>query len=176
MTNINTISQKTNRLILSIIAIFSLSASKTFAFDLSTYAEKSVLSENRWVKVSVSETGIHLLTAADLRKWGFSDPSKVRVYGYGGRRLSDVLSLETYTDDLPQLQTVTTSNGIYFYAVGPVAWNTIYTTQFRQSSNPFSKLGYYYLTDADVPEVSITRTGTPGAANPTTKFTELIYH
>lgn len=176
MKNINTISQKANRLILCIIAIFSLSTTKLFAFDLSTYAEKSVLSENRWVKVSVSETGIHLLTAADLRKWGFSDPSKVRVYGYGGKRLSDVLSLETYTDDLPQVQTVTNSNGVYFYAVGPVTWNSIYTTQFRQSSNPFSTLGYYYLTDADVPEVSMTRTGTPGAANPTTKFTERIYH
>lgn len=145
-------------------------------FDTSTYAEKSALSENRWVKVSIAETGIHLITAADLHKWGFNDPAKVRIHGYGGRRLPDLLSIGNYVDDLPQVQTVTTSKGIYFYAVGPVEWSSIYVSQFHHSLNPFSEYGYYYLTESNEPEAAIERTGTPGAEAPATKFTERIFH
>jgi len=52
--------------------------------DGSRYASKSVLSEGRWVKVSVDKTGIYKLTYAELRKMGFSNPDKVSVHGYGG--------------------------------------------------------------------------------------------
>ena len=176
MTKKYTLPNISTRLIFSLMCIFALSLSSIHAFDTSVYAEKSKLSENRWVKVSVSESGIHHISTADLRKWGFTNPEKVRVYGYGGRRLPDQLSESSYTDDLPQVQTLTGAKGIYFYAAGPVSWNSIFVTQFRQSQNPFSDYGYYYLTENDEPEAPMQRTGTPGATNPATKFTEKIYH
>ena len=71
------------------------------AFSIDTYTDISVLASGRWVKISVAETGLHLISNSDLKKWGFPDPEKVRVYGYGGRRIPDRLSKEQYIDDLP---------------------------------------------------------------------------
>lgn len=176
MTHLYNFHKLDNRLIISLLFISIFSIVRLYAFDTSVYAEKSVLSENRWVKVSVSETGMHLITTADLRKWGFSNPENVRIYGYGGKRIPDLLSLSNYTDDLPLVQSLTTPKGIYFYAVGPVSWNSVFVSQFRQTANPFSNYGYYYLTENGAPEASMERTGTPGASNPATKFTEHIYH
>ena len=48
------------------------------------YADHSVLANGRWVKVRVPETGIYQLTDQMLRQAGFTDPERVKVYGYGG--------------------------------------------------------------------------------------------
>ena len=42
--------------------------------DGSLYASRSVLSEGRWVKLRIDETGIYRLSYDDLRSMGFSDP------------------------------------------------------------------------------------------------------
>ena len=47
-----------------------------------TYAEHSVLSSGRWVKIRVSNTGVYQLTASQLSEMGFSNPSAVRLFGY----------------------------------------------------------------------------------------------
>ena len=59
---------------------------KIHALPIDTYATESALKDGHWVKISVSETGMHLISNSNLQKWGFSDPSKVHVYGYGGKR------------------------------------------------------------------------------------------
>ncbi len=146
------------------------------AFDLSTYASSSVLASGKWVKISVSESGIHLISVAELRSMGFTDPSKVRIYGYGGARISDNLSSANYVDDLPMVQSVTTSRGIFFYAVGPVSWNRTTDGRFRHTQNPFSEYGYYFVTDNNEAEREIRITGQPGATNPATTFTERLFH
>lgn len=146
------------------------------AFDLSTYAESSALSEGKWVKISVSQTGMHLIPTADLRKMGFSDPTKVRIYGYGGARINDILSHENYIDDLPMVQSVATSRGIYFYAVGPVSWSQAVTGRYHHSLNPFSETGFYFVTQSDSPLRDIPSTGIRGGNNPATSFNEMIYH
>lgn len=146
------------------------------AFDLSTYASNSVLAEGTWVRVSVTETGMHLITNEELRRYGFSDPSRVHVYGYGGARLSDVLSARNYIDDLPMVQSEHTGRGIVFYAVGTTTWSTtgIYYTH---SNNPFSTVGHYFLSDRDVETPrTIPTEGTPGAAAPATTFIERLFH
>ncbi len=125
-----------------------LSALTASALDLSHYAAESVLGSGRWVKISVSETGIHMIPASDLRKWGFTDISRVRVHGYGGGRIGDVLSADNFIDDLPQQQIVATARGIYFYAVGPTSWTRATSGRFRPVQNPFTTVGYYYLTDS----------------------------
>lgn len=176
MTKKHTRTNLSNRIFFLFLALLFSPAMKIAAFDTSVYAEKSVLAENRWVKVSVDRSGMHFISAADLRKWGFSNPANVRVYGYGGKRLSDILSLQNYTDDLPQVQSVNSAKGVYFYAVGPVEWNSVYVTQFRQAQNPFSDFGYYYITENGAEQQPITKTGRPTASNPTTTFTEKLFH
>lgn len=159
-------------LFLSLVVPSALSA-----LPLSTYADKSALSSGNWVKISVKESGIHLLTNEQLRQMGFSDPSKVRVYGYGASRLPEVLSASTFVDDLPQVQTVNSNRGIYFYAVGPVSFETVSVSRFRQSLNPFTQTGYYFLTDSDSDLREIPSAGIPTLTDRNlTTFTNTVYH
>ena len=53
-----------------VLMLLALCGMQMQAFDLSVYAEKSVLAEGKWVKVSVQQDGIYLLKAEDLKKWG----------------------------------------------------------------------------------------------------------
>lgn len=146
------------------------------AFDLSTYATQSVLSEGRWVRVSIPETGIYMVTNADLRKYGFSDPSKVRVYGYGAQRMSDVLSLQNYTDDLPMVQSATTSDGIVFYGLGPETWVKV-GSNYKHTRNPFSSYGYYFLSDREVVATDIPRSGVAEeSSQAVTTFKDRLFH
>ena len=48
------------------------------------YAAHSVLRSGTWAKIRIPESGFYQLTDAFVKKAGFSDPSKVRLYGYGG--------------------------------------------------------------------------------------------
>ena len=52
--------------------------------DAAIYAKHSVLREGRWVKIRVPESGIYQLTSQLARQAGFSDLSRVRIFGYGG--------------------------------------------------------------------------------------------
>lgn len=147
------------------------------AFKLDTYASSSVLSSGKWVKISVAETGIHMISDSQLRSWGFSDPSKVKVYGYGGQRIPDALTLSNYIDDLPQVQSVKTSRGLFFYAQGPIKWVSVQTTRYIPTQNPFSSLGYYFLSDretepSDIPVISAG----VSSAEPVTSFTGRTFH
>lgn len=151
------------------------------ALSLSTYADNSVLSEGKWVKVSIPSSGVYILTYADLQNWGFSDPSKVNVYGYGGKRLPDVLSVSTFIDDLPLVQSQKTAKGIVFYAQGPETWSSPVNNQFTHTLNPFSSVGYYFISDRETTKVNeITTIGLDvnqsELSNAATTFTESIFH
>lgn len=152
-------------------------ATHAAALPLGTYAESSALSSGRWVKVNVTQTGIHLITDAQLRSWGFSDPSKVNIYGYGGQRIPDALTAANYIDDLPLVPAVRTQRGIFFYAQGPLKWVTSASTRYIPAQNPFSTVGCYFLSDRDAtpaqPE-AISRGETSSAS--ATDFNERLFH
>lgn len=159
------------------ITIFALPRHLS-AFPTDSYAQQSVLAQGRWVKISVTTTGIHFISNTTLRSWGFSNPEKVSVHGYGGRRLPNRLSRSTYIDDLPRLQTSRTAQGIYFYAEGPVSWNTTGAYTYH-SLNPFTSFGYYFLTDGqpDGTERTIPQEGFESVTSvPVTTFTDRLYH
>ncbi len=111
----------------------------------SRYAAHSVLSSGQWAKIRVSASGVHQLTDDVIRKAGFSDPGKVRLYGYGGALQPETLSGDylTSTDDLKEVPTCTVGGRRLFYAQGPVSW-TGGNTRVR---NPYSDYGYYFLTE-----------------------------
>lgn len=158
--------------------IATLMPASSGAFELSSYASSSALAEGRWVRISVTESGMHLITVEQLKNHGFTEPSKVRVYGYGGARMSDKLTRDNYIDDLPMVQSVATDRGIFFYAQGPEVWkkygNTAYYTH---SLNPFSSAGYYFLSDREAEEPQIPVIGTAKAKNdPATTFTDRLFH
>ncbi len=146
------------------------------AFDISSYAENSILSEGKWVKISVETTGMHLITDAQLREWGFTEPSKVKVYGYGGQRISDALYIHNYTDDLPLAPQKKISRGIAFYAQGPVKWSKA-NNSYSPAQNPFSTKGYYYLSDRDNDTTSLKplARGT-STSTPRTHFDDRLFH
>ena len=68
---------------------------------LHSYVDHSVLREGRFVKIRVSETGVHCLPYDSLQAWGL-DPSRVRILGYGGNMLSENFTLPKH-DDLPSI-------------------------------------------------------------------------
>lgn len=133
-----------------------------YAFSPDTYAARSVLSSGRWVKIKVSNSGLHLITRDRLRQWGFSDPAKVAVYGYGGFPISDRLTLAGYTDDVPPALTEMTPEGIVFYAAAGMKWKADYNGRIDRERNYYSDEGYYFITETDLHPERTVATGLPG--------------
>lgn len=113
------------------------------------YAAHSVLREGQWAKIRVPETGVYELTQALARRAGFTDLSRVKVYGYGGALQDEVLD-EDYLiehDDLKEVPTCTVGGRRLFHAEGPVTWDSAEAD--RRTRNPYSNYGYYFLTESD---------------------------
>lgn len=112
-------------------------------------ASHSVLSQGRWAKIRVNESGIHRLTDQVVRQAGFSDLSKVKIYGYGGNLQNEALSASylASTDDLQEVPQCVVDGAHFFYAKGPVSWSDNAATQ--RIRNPYSSYGYYFITQAD---------------------------
>ncbi len=162
---------------LALFAAMLIVPGRSLAFSTDTYAATSALAEGRWVKIAVPQSGLYCITAADLRSWGFSDPSRVKIHGYGGARISDHLSADNYIDDLPAVQSVVTPRGIVFYATGPETWTGEKNT-FTHSLNPFATEGYYFVTESDQAPREIPAEGRDvnSASDFATTFTEHVFH
>ncbi|MDE6086090.1 MAG: type IX secretion system sortase PorU, partial [Muribaculaceae bacterium] len=129
------------------------------------------------MKVSVSRSGIHLLKVNDLRRMGFSDPAQVKVFGYGGGQLSDVLESSTFIDDLPQVPSLAGEAGVYFYATGPETWTETQGNHWIKRLNPFSQLGYYYITDnGDIEREELSHGTAAGQGVYADSYTEVLHH
>lgn len=172
----------TNRYILrhAVLMLFALAyGACCMAFDTSIYAEQSRLAQGKWVKIKVSESGVYKITQSDARKWGFSDISKLRIYGYGGAPIPEVLTRSAYVDDVPQVQVLRDKNAIYFYAQGPITWKAGRNITYQQVQHPYSTAGYYFLSEeADEADVEIVKaTNEISASGDVVKtFTDRLYH
>ena len=124
-------------------------AAATRAAGEGRYANNSVLREGRWAKIRVGESGIHQLTPEIIKKAGFSDLSKVKVYGYGGAQQPEKLTADylAATDDLKEIATYATAGRKLFMAQGPVAWKN----DGERVRNTYSNYGYYFITEGDEP-------------------------
>lgn len=143
------------------------------ALSVNNYASESRLATGRWVKISVAETGIHVLTPTALKQMGFGNPDAVRVFGYGGKRLPERLDA-TFIDDLPEVPTLRSGGNILFYAVGTLSW-----TGSAPMPNPFTTLGYYFITDSvegEGAQISQANNTSAGATNPTSIFADRVWH
>lgn len=125
---------------------------KTTLTPAERYASHSVLAEGRWAKIRVSETGIYQISDALIRQAGFTDLSKVKLYGYGGNLINEQLvpSELIAQDDLKEVPTCNISGRRLFYAKGPVSWDS--KDSKRRTRNPYSDYGYYFLTQDNASE------------------------
>jgi len=112
------------------------------------YAAHSVLSSGRWAKIRVPANGIYNLTADVVRRAGFSDLSKVRIYGYGGHLQNEKISsayLKEF-DDLKEVPSCLIGGKRLFYGRGPVSWES--NTALVRTRNHYSDYGYYFITES----------------------------
>ena len=125
------------------------------------YATNSALSTGKWVKIKVSSSGMQYVSNSQLSTMGFSDPSKVNVYGFGGRQISEVLN-ESHPDDLPQLPVIRTSGGIIFFGVDHIDWSPLPRSSsalcYEHTMQSYSENSYYMLSDIDRDAVTATDT------------------
>ena len=137
---------KTISTLLSVLLMIALG---TTAKAQGRYAEHSVLREGNWAKISVAESGFYELTDELVRKAGFSDAGKVKIYGYGGALQPERLTGDylTATDDLKELPTCTMNGKRVFYGVGPVNWYN--KESLARTRNPYADYGYYFLTESE---------------------------
>ncbi|MBI5541870.1 MAG: hypothetical protein HY951_17570, partial [Bacteroidia bacterium] len=121
-----------------------------------TYASNSVLNTGKWQKIKISQTGIFKLTYTQILEMGFQNPSKIKVYGNGGKALS-VQNNIFRNDDLVEnpIKFENGTDGIFnsgdyilFYAHGPVYWTYDKTRDiYFHTLHPFSDESYYFITD-----------------------------
>jgi len=122
--------------------------------NLHSYTSKSVLSQGKFVKIKITESGVYKLRYEDLTSMGI-DASNVRIFGYGGGVLTQDFT-SPKIDDLPELaiHMEKGSDGIFnagdyvlFYAQGVNSWmyNKI-NDMFIHNLNTYSQYGYYFVT------------------------------
>lgn len=139
------------------------------------YAAHSVLATGKWAKIRVPETGIYQITDALVRKAGFSNTSKVKVYGYGGALQPESISKDYLlsTDDLQEVPTCTVNGRRLFHATGPVTWQSEKAT--IRTRNPYSDYGYYFLTESDDEPLTLDTEAFTAATYPTNNDYHEIY-
>jgi hypothetical protein len=154
-----------------------------FAADGST---SSVLATGKWKKISVDQSGIYKLNYNDLVSMGM-DPSKVQIYGYGGKLLSENFALNDYSNDLPEVPVYEYlgADGVFnagdyllFYAQGPISWsyNSAYG-MYTRTRNHYSDKAYYFIGEREAGTLTATVSSFQGTANKTiTSFTDFVLH
>lgn len=145
--------------------------------DSSRYASESVLNSGKWVKIQVAEDGIYKLTAADLKKMGFSNLDKVAVYGYGGWPLDEDFST-TYIDDVPEVAVWRSADYLLFYGKGPRKWEYSFSDKsFIHTNNPYSNYGYYFVTEKETAGRTMEKAASAaGATLQVTTFDDYVLH
>lgn len=126
-----------------------IATSQVSSTTIHSYAANSQLSSGKWVKIRVSDSGVYKITNSELLKMGFTNPAKVRLYGYGGLLLSEDFSKQK-PDDLPQIPLWRETDYVLFYANGTIRWTPdTSNTFFTHTQNHYSGYSYYFLTESD---------------------------
>ena len=163
------------RILCALLFVFGLLTSAWA--DSSRYASESVLNSGKWVKIQVAEDGIYKLTAADLKKMGFSNLDKVAVYGYGGWPLDEDFST-TYIDDVPEVAVWWSADYLLFYGKGPRKWEYSSSDKsFIHTNNPYSNYGYYFVSEKETTGRTMEKAASAaGATLQVTTFDDYVLH
>ncbi len=113
----------------------------------STAAANSVLSSGKWIKIRISDSGVHRIPYSLLTSWGFSNGASVNVFGNGGNMLPKANSIPRF-DDLKENAVWHHNNAIYFYAQGPTKWEyDEKLDMFVHKIHDYVDEAYYFLSD-----------------------------
>lgn len=122
---------------------------------------------------------MQFLSNSQLKNLGFNDPSKVNIYGYGGRVISEILD-SRQIDDLPVLPVIRTPEGILFFGVNSLLWEKSSSSlygQYAHRTHDYEEASYYFISDRDAQSREIeTIDRTVLSGNPITSFVERIVH
>lgn len=125
--------------------------------------ETSVMASGHWVKIRVDADGIYQMTYEQLRELGFSDPSKVKVFGYDPSYLL-THQPDLMPADLSPLYTchIASEQKLVFYgksdtAFAPELWNKSGSAINSHSKHSYFTGASYFLSDADaeIPEIGV---------------------
>ena len=111
----------------------------------------SVLKNGKWIKIGVTGKGVVKIPYSKLTSLGFTDPSKVNVFGSGGSILSEDPGVINY-DDLEQCAVWHDKNNgadcLFFYSPGTTEWNLDKSNGiYKHTLNDYTTKGYFFLTD-----------------------------
>ncbi len=149
---------------LLILAAALLPAARAAALAPGYFAESTPLAAGRWVKITVSQTGMQEISAGQLAEMGFADPAKVAVCGYGGAMLGNQRFADDIPDDIAPVPSVVTQGKLVFYGeagarfrpwrenigAGRGRWKPVVTRNY------YSDQGTYFLTEALPPAAPAT--------------------
>lgn len=163
-------------MISAVMAVLLSIAPEAHALPATHYADNSVLSSGRWARVKVSTTGMHLVTDAELRNMGFTDPAKVKVYGRGGKQCTPGFTSAT-PDDLPLQPSVRTQKGIVFFATDHISWSAnVAGTPYSHSIHAYSHDNYYFLSDRETTNSERKAITTTGGGTLVKEFKQRLLH
>ncbi len=122
------------------------------------WKNSSILNSGVWKKINIIETGIYKITYSEIKNLGFTDPSKIKLFGNGGKMLPEKF-LENESDDLSELPLffMKGSDGLFnegdyliFYATGPVNWNYDFANRkFVHSKHLYTNSINYFITGGE---------------------------
>lgn len=143
----------------------------------SYYATNSMLSSGNWAKIEVTSTGMQYLSDATIKNLGFSDPTKVNVYGYGGVVVPENLDSP---DDLPLVPSIRVNSGIVFFGKNSVGWekNSGNTKAYNHLWHPYSDHAYYFISDVNPQRPGAEKAAAESASSGEviSEFTERLVH
>lgn len=117
--------------------------------------ESSVLANGKWVKVQIETTGIKRISKSTLETFGFTDISKIAIYGNGGKQLAYSNSA-TRQNDLARIAVRRANNNIYFFANGTDNWTYTKSEDFFScTKHDYDTYAYYFITESDTPSEEI---------------------
>ena len=110
------------------------------------YASHSKLQSGRWVKISITSDGMYRLTRSALKNMGFSNPSKVHLYGYGGHLQNEVLFTGAEYDDMVEVPLYYSAkqDAWLFWGNGLISWNGD-----ERVTNFYATAACYFLTEEE---------------------------
>lgn len=143
----------------------------------------SRLASGHWVKVRVDSAAVYAFTPDDLRQMGFSDPTKVNVFGYKPTVLL-THNPQAIPADVTPMASINLQGKLVFYAPSNVdhgtdIWHSDALTpkEAEHKRHMFSRGATYFLSDipCDTPPMAETTPpqSSDGAA---TTHTALVYH
>jgi hypothetical protein len=152
-------------------------------------AQSSVLSKGTWYKIATTQTGVHKINAAFLRKAGIDvskiNPQNIRLYGNGGALLPQANNQPKATDLIENaIEVIGETDGkfddndyVLFYAESP---HTVYydatAQRLRHQNNYYSDSTFYFLTISDIKGLRVKNGTTVQSSQTVNTFDDFRFH